>query len=173
MNKKLLHITAFACCCLLFLQSAHGQVSTKIHPKKVSFVNNIFNRVKSSVTVSKQDSTIKATVINAKSVVPFIEYEGKVIRNVTTQELGFEKAFTETSKRINYYGTKILNKLHTDTYDWVIRDNLFIKKGSRLNPYLLSDNERYLRSLEFIQDARVLVKPVKGTKDSVDIVVIT
>ncbi len=173
MNKKLLHITAIACCCLLFLQPANGQDSTKIHLKKVSFVNNIFKRVKSSVTVSKQDSIIKATVINAKSVVPFIEYEGKIIRNVTTQELGFEKVFTDTSKRINYYGTKMLNKLHTNTYDWVIRYNLFIKKGSRLNPYLLSDNERYLRSLEFIQDARVLVKPVKGSKDSVDILVIT
>jgi outer membrane protein assembly factor BamA len=67
----------------------------------------------------------------------------------------------------------LLNTLHVDTYDWVIRDNLFIKKGTLLNPYLISDNERYLRSLEFIQDARILVKPVKGTNDSVDLVVIT
>jgi hypothetical protein len=173
MRKKMLHMTLVACCIGLSIQLVQGQDNNKTPGKKSQFFHNIFKRVKSSVTVSKPDSAIKATVLNTKSVVPFIEYQGKVIRSVTTQELGFEKVFTDTSNRINYYGTRILNALHTNTYDWVIRHNLFIKKGSRLNPYLLSDNERYLRSLEFIQDARVLVKPIKGTADSVDIIVIT
>lgn len=173
MNKKWLHIAFVLCCILFFIQMVQAQDHKKIPKKKSQFFNNIFNRVKSSITASPADSTIKATVLNSKSVIPFIEYQGKVIRSITTQELGFEKVFTDTSKPINYYGTRILNALHTDTYDWVIRDNLFIKKGSRLNPYVLSDNERYLRSLEFIQDARVVVKPIKGTTDSVDIVVIT
>lgn len=173
MNKRPLHIVILLCSVLLSIQSVHAQNNKKAHRKKGQFFNNIFNRIKGSITVSQPDSAVKATVLNAKSVVPFIEYEGKIIRNVTTEELGFEKIFNDTSKRINYYGTRILNALHTNTYDWVIRHNLFIKKGSRLNPYLLSDNERYLRSLEFIQDARVLVKPINGTVDSVDIVVIT
>ncbi|MCW3106519.1 MAG: hypothetical protein JWQ09_1025 [Segetibacter sp.] len=173
MNKKRLHIVIVLSCLLFSMQSVQAQDNKKIPRKKSQFFNNIFKRVKSSVTVSPPDSVIKATVLNTKSVIPFIEYQGKVIRSVTTKELGFERIFTDTSKPINYYGTRILNALHTDTYDWVIRDNLFIKKGSRLNPYLLSDNERYLRSLEFIQDARVVVKPIKGTTDSVDIVVIT
>lgn len=158
-------------CLILFIQTIHGQ--EKPHRKKNQFLHNIFNRIKSSITVSKPDSAIKATVLNTKSVNPFSEYEGKVIRNIKTEELGFEKVFTDTSRSINYYGTRILNALHTDTYDWVIRDNLFIKKNTILNPYLLSDNERFLRSLEFIQDARILVKPIKGNPDSVDIVVVT
>lgn len=172
MNKKLLYV-AVVLCCTLCMQAVQAQDKKKPAEKKNHFFNNIFNRVKSSITVSPPDSAIKATVLNAKSVIPFVEYQGKVIRSITTRELGFEKVFTDTSKRLNYYGTRILNALHTDTYDWVIRHNLFIKKGSRLNPYLLSDNERYLRSLEFIQDARVIVKPIEGTTDSVDIVVIT
>ncbi len=170
MKKKSLHII-FSLLCLLFIQSIHAQ--EKHGRKGNQFIHNIFNRIKSSITVSKPDSTIKATVLNTKSVIPFSEYEGKVIRNIKTEELGFEKAFTDTSRSLNYYGTRLLNSLHTDTYDWVIRDNLFIKKGTVLNPYLLSDNERYLRSLEFIQDARILVKPIKGNPDSVDIVVVT
>lgn len=173
MNTKCAHIILAFFGILLFTQQIHGQETKKHIRKKNQFLHNIFTRIKSSVTVSKTDSTIKATVLNTKSVIPFNEFSGKVIRTVTTEELGFEKKFTDTSKRFNYYGTRILNALHTDTYDWVIRDNLFIKKGSRLNPYLISDNERYLRSLEFIQDARIVVKPVKGSEDSVDIVVIT
>ncbi|MGI8637562.1 MAG: hypothetical protein ACR2KZ_19365, partial [Segetibacter sp.] len=141
--------------------------------KKSRFFNNIFNKVKNSITVSPPDSSVKATVLNTKSVVPFIEHQGKLIRSIITQEMGFEKVFTDTSQMLTYYGTKILNALHTDTYDWVIRHNLFIKEGSRLNPYLLSDNERYLRSLEFLPDARVFIRNIKGTKASVDVVVIT
>jgi hypothetical protein len=157
----------------LSLQSAQAQNKIKHTHKKGQFFNNIFKKIKNSITVSPPDSAVKATVLNTKSVVPFIEHQGKVIRMVFTREMGFEKVFTDTSQLLTYYGTRILNALHTDTYDWVIRDNLFIKEGSRLNPYLLADNERYLRSLEFIQDARVLVRAVKGTKDSVDVLVIT
>src|SRR3954454_18724116 len=171
MKKKFLHIIFSFLGLAIFIQSMEGQENE--HPKREQFLHNIFKKIKSSITVSKPDSTIKATVLNTKSVNPFSEYEGKVIRSIKTEELGFEKVFTDTSKTINYYGTRILNALHTDTYDWVINDNLFIKKGTKLNPYLLSDNERYLRSLEFIQDARILVKPIKGNKDSVDIVVVT
>ena len=158
---------------VLSVHFASAQNGKKLPAKKTQFFNNIFNKVKSSITVSPQDSTVNATVLNTKSVIPFIEYEGKIIRLVHTEELGFEKVFTDTSKFLNYYGTKLLNKLHVDTYDWVIRDNLFIKKGSRLNPYLVSDNERYLRSLEFIQDARIIVRPVNGSTDSVDVFVFT
>ena len=170
--KKYLRII-FTCFCLFLFNQTHAQEKEKLQRKKNQFFHNIFKRVKSSITAAKPDSATKATILNTKSVIPFNEHRGKVIRSITTQELGFEKIFTDTSKLINYYGTRILNALHTDTYDWVIRDNLFIKKGSRLNPYMLSDNERYLRSLEFIQDARILVKPIIGNADSVDIVVIT
>lgn len=173
MNKKVLHIIFVLSCLVVILSNAQAQDTKKQTRKRGQFFNNIFKKVRSSITVSKPDSVIKATVLNTKSEIPFNQHRGKVIRSIKTEELGFERVFTDTSKTINYYGTRILNALHTDTYDWVIRDNLFIKKGSRLNPYLLSDNERYLRSLEFIQDARILVKPVPGTEDSVDILIVT
>jgi hypothetical protein len=66
----------------------------------------------------------------------------------------------------------LLDALHSDTKEWVIKDNLFINEGEELNAYKLADNERYLRTLNFIQDARILVRPVRGT-DSVDIEVVT
>ena len=141
--------------------------------KTKRFFSNIFNRAKSAVFVSKQDSINKATVINAKAVVPFIEFQGKIIRSIKTTEYTFDRIFTDTTTRINHFGTKVLNALHTQTNGWVIRDNLFFKQGDSLNPYLISDNERHLRSLQFIQDARIVVKNVKGSFDSVDLEVIT
>lgn len=174
MKQRLIYTSsAIIVCILLFAQMTHAQETKKPAKKKNQFLHNIFTRIKSSITVSTPDSAIKATVLNGKSVVPFMEYNGKIIRSITTEEVGFEKIFTDTSRLIEYYGNRVLNALHTKTYDWVIRHNLFIKEGTPLNPYLLSDNERYLRSLEFIQDARVVVKRIKGVKDSIDIVVIT
>lgn len=137
------------------------------------FFNNIFHQLKNAVTVSRSDSLTRTILLNTKSEAPFLRYQGKIIRHIYTEEMGFEKTFTDTTKRIAYFGTRILNALHTNTKDWVIRDNLFIQENTRLNPYKVADNERYLRSINFIQDARILVKPVQGSRDSIDLLVIT
>lgn len=171
MRTQLIIIPALFACLLSYV-SLHAQ-DTLRRPKQNKFLHNIFKRVVSSVTTSKQDSTIKATVLNKVRERSYTEFEGKIIRKISIKELGFEKVFTDTSKTIKYYGTRILNYLHKDTYDWVIRDNLFIKEGMNLNSYMVADNERYLRSLEFIQDARIIAKPIAHNKDSVDLEVIT
>ena len=63
--------------------------------------------------------------------------------------------------------------MHRNTREWVIRNNLFIKEKTGLNPYITADNERHLRSLEFIQDARILVKRIPNEPDSIDLIVVT
>ena len=42
-----------------------------------------------------------------------------------------------------------------------------------MSPYILGDNERHLRDLPYLQDARIEVRPIRGTRDSVDVVVFT
>jgi len=128
---------------------------------------NAFRRSPSS------DSVNNAKAINQKSETPFLPYAGKGIRHIYVRELGFDVSFADTATHIDYFGTRILNRLHRNTRQWVIRDNLYIKEKTKLNPYIIADNERYLRSLEYIQDARIVVRPVAGEKDSVDIFVFT
>ena len=137
-----------------------------------SFLNNIFQQVRHAVTANKKDSINRLTVLNTKSESPYISYQGKIIRNITTNELGFSKTLQDTSNRIRYIGNRIVNRMHRNTRGWVIRNHLFIKENTPLNAYLLADNERYLRSLDFIRDARILVKPIPGS-DSVDVEVVT
>ncbi len=126
-----------------------------------------------AVTRSHPDSAFPVDVLQHKSEDPFLPYDGKGIRHITIQMFGFEKTFDDTSRGINYFGTKILNNLHRDTREWVIWNNLFFKVKDPLDAYLLADNERYLRSLEFIQDARILVDCIEDEPDSVDVTVIT
>ncbi|MEJ7767436.1 MAG: hypothetical protein WKF89_06475 [Chitinophagaceae bacterium] len=176
--KGLLHqlfSIVWGTCFLLISFNAFSQDkdTTKTTPKRQRFLHNIFQQARKAVTVSKKDSANRAVLINTRSEIPFQLHHGKIIRNIITSEFGFEKTFTDTTRRIAYFGTRILNSLHTDTRPWVIRNNLFIKSNTELNAYLLGDNERYLRSLDFIQDARIIVRPIPGIADSIDIEVIT
>ena len=123
-----------------------------------------------AITISHSD-TIQS--INSLSESPFLPYYGKIIRHIIINRFGFEKTFSDTTSQINYAGTKLLNIFHQDSREWVIRDNLFIEEGTAVDAYKMADNERFLRSLEFIQDARILIKPIRGDNDSVDVVVVT
>jgi hypothetical protein len=138
-----------------------------------SFINNIFADAKNSLKHNPGDTLNHDIILFTKSEQAFKKYEGRIIRYIEIRRFDFERSFTDTSNRITFVGTKILNALHTDTREWVVRQNLYIKEGTPLNPYKLADNERYLRTLDFIQDTRVFVTPVPGGKDSVDILIIT
>ena len=125
-----------------------------------------------AVTRSTGNDTGQA-VLNIKVEDPYIPYMEKKIRTIHIKQLGFESPINDTSNRISYVGTKLLNSTHRNTRDWVIRDNLFIKEGDPVSPFRMADNERFLRSLNFIQDARIIIKEIPGNEDSVDVEVIT
>jgi hypothetical protein len=153
---------------LLINPQSFGQATDSAN-KSGTKNNNIFRLMMNAVTRSQGDSSAKAI----RSADQFLPYQSKGIRHVYVTKFGFDKLFTDTSKRLNYFGTRILNHLHKDSRDWVIRDNLFIKEQTALDAYKLADNERYLRTLNFIQDARIEIVKIYGEPDSVDIIVIT
>jgi hypothetical protein len=64
------------------------------------------------------------------------------------------------------------NTLHTSTSRRIILNNLFFSPGDTLYPYLLADNETFLRNLTYLQDARITVKQIQDNTDSVDVIVI-
>ena len=137
--------------------------------------NNIFQFFRNAITKGRPDSVTNINMmapINTKAESPFKVYEGKIIRHIYIRGYGFEQTFTDTARRLQYAGTRILNHLHRKTRDWVIRDAMFVKEGTPVDAYRLADNERLIRSLNFIQDARILVTPLSESPDSVDLVVV-
>jgi hypothetical protein len=105
--------------------------------------------------------------------VPFQRFRGRIIRNIYISALDFGVSIKDTSKKLNNSLTRIANAMHRKSRNNVIRNNLFFKEGQKLSPYVLGDNERHLRDLAYLQDARITVRPVRGAPDSVDIVVYT
>ncbi len=109
----------------------------------------------------------------AKIENPFLAYKGKIIRSIESVQLGFQYDIDDTSRIKNDFGVRIAQTFHKNSTKNVIEKNLFFKKGDRLSPYLLADNERYLRELVYIKDARILVDFADDNTDSVDVVVLT
>lgn len=102
---------------------------------------------------------------------PFNQYKDRIIRNIRIEVTEF--GITDTSRRFNNKLKRISDKFHRRTRDFVIRNNLFFSQNDRLAPYVLGDNERHLRDLPFTRDARIIVQPVSGTEDSVDVLIVT
>lgn len=108
-----------------------------------------------------------------KLVNRYLAFKGKTIRSVILAQLDFGYNVYDTSDVRSTFGTRIANRLHFKSTDRLISNNLFFKPGEKLYPFLLADNERYLRELVFIQDARILVEYAESSTDSVDVVVLT
>ncbi len=108
-----------------------------------------------------------------KVVDPFLAFKGMVIRSITIAPTGFNKAKTDTAKGFKKIAADVADAFHKNTLPAVIRKNLFFKEGDRLLPLLLSDNEKFLRDLPYIGDALIVVQPIPGYLNSVDIVIVT
>ncbi len=112
-------------------------------------------------------------ILNTKSEEAFLPYDGKVIRKIIVNHIGFDKSITDTTRNAMNTMVKIANALHKNSKEWVVRDHIFFQEKKLLNPYKLADNERFLRDLDFILDARIFVVPLSSTDDSVDVLVLT
>ncbi len=132
--------------------------------------NRLTKRLYDFVIVSPY--TIENKRITATSDEGYLIHSGKKIRKITIQRLNvfgtnINNPASIDSKKID----NILNKTHINTNENIIRKNLLFSEGDKLSPLTLSDNERILRQLSFIDDARIMIVPVSD--DEVDIVVVT
>ncbi len=149
------------------LESKSMYDSLYIWAEKRPFINNILRLI---VTQNSANETEEGANTNSES--RFVPYSGKTIRNIRLAKADpfgpgiNDTVFSETTSLENF-----LNKTHSKTRDKVILNNLLMDKGDQLDPYKVSDNERILRNLPFIQDARLIIIPI--SVNEVDILVLT
>ena len=166
-----------AICCLV-TQISFSQQGDSVEIIEIDTTDNIIDKVKDTklskeVLKSVRKKPEAENFINIKSEAAFLPFEGKYIRQILINHVGFERSLTDSSKNVKNTLVKIGNALHSNSKEWMIRDHVFFREKKPLNPYLLADNERYLRDLNFIVDARIYVMPLSSTEDSVDVLVVT
>jgi len=168
MIKQCCYICIFLSACLFI----HKPVAAQGDPTK----NDTFFLAKKKGLLGRFGKSISRTPPDEAPVKvenPFLQYKGKIIRSIEKVILGFQYDIDDTSRIKNDLGVRLAKTFHRNTTKNVIEKNLFFKTGDILSPYLLADNERYLRELVIVKDARIYVEYAEGTTDSVDVVVVT
>ncbi len=101
-----------------------------------------------------------------------IDVNGKVVGQIIIQGLDiFGPSVNDTTSDKTNGFSRLANELHFYTRERVIRNRLILQEGDRLTPDLLLDNERLLRELPYIRDARFIVQPANG--DTVNLLLVT
>lgn len=145
---------------LLFLDSLKARSSKYLFTRKLYDLIIVSN----TPVIKKQ--------ITTTSDISFLNHSGKKIRKIYIQRLNVFGADIDNPVNNNPNLTKnLLNKTHINTNEFIIRKNLLFSEGDTISPLIFSDNERILRQLSFIDDARIIVVPVSD--EEADIIVIT
>jgi hypothetical protein len=101
-------------------------------------------------------------------------FKGKTIGSITVKSLKvFGQTFDDTLSNTDVWVERVGNKLHSNSNLKVIRKNLWIMEGQSLDPDVLADNERFLRSLPYMKDVRFIITQRQLDNNIVDILILT
>jgi hypothetical protein len=117
----------------------------------------------------------KAEILNySLSIHEFTPYKDKIIRNIKYQQLEvLGQNVLDLSEKPDNWFEKLINALHIKTQKNIIENNVIFHTGENVDPTILADNERIIRKMPNIHDARIIPISLNSTNDSVDILVVT
>lgn len=114
------------------------------------------------------------TTFTAKSEAMYQKHEGKTIRKIMIRRMGpFSNSIYDTTRRFQNNFEYWADELHLDTKEWVIRNYLLFQPKDTVNIYQIADNERVLRQLPFLLDARIYIQAIPHNSSEVNILVLT
>jgi hypothetical protein len=107
------------------------------------------------------------------SETPFLKYNNAIVKSISFRQLDvFGPTVSDTARKATTWLEKAGNKLHFKTNEKILINNLLVKTDQPLNALVLSDNERIIRDLPYIEDVRFHIIPNTPNADTVDIIVV-
>ncbi len=149
------------------------------HNRNHLLLDSLKAKVSNSLLASKiynliviQDNPAVKRAINDETEARYSGFSGKRIRKIEIRRLdvfgtNINNPFYSEPTGIE----KLLNKTHFSTNESIIRKNLLFSEGDTINPLIISDNERIIRQLPYISDARIVVGDAGD--EGVDVLVIS
>ncbi len=172
-NKKNTLFFIFSLLLLFFNLLPNLLLSQNNEQDSVFFLANkkgLLGKIGKSVSISNLPPALPGTGA-VKNEDEFLPYKGKIIRNIFIQKIGFNKSIYDTANSNSSFLNNLGDALHTSTKRRIIRNNLFFSEGDSLQPNLMADNDKFIRDLSFLQDAKIRVDVLNIHPDSVDIIV--
>jgi hypothetical protein len=162
MNKKIfLQILFIAIVGQLFLmQNIYAQI-------------NLLEKAQKAIT-GKAESMTDSTKTNLlKQIRTLNSYAGKRINSITIEQQNFTMTIDSKESNLKDFFTKIGNKLYYKSNKRAIRENLFFKEWDVFDPSIIAYNEKWLRDLSYIQDAKINAIVTSYDTNQVDLIVVT
>ena len=93
-----------------------------------------------------------------KSEQAFLPHKGLIIEKIVLKKVAvISGSVHDTTKQITTWAGRVIDKAHIYSKDRIILNNLLFNKADKISAFVLADNERLLRSLPFIEDAKIIV----------------
>jgi hypothetical protein len=167
-KDTIIHVSASFVPALVFRKD---KTITLYDSLKLKASRTIFTKALYDLVIVSPDTANKKKIENS-SQENFKEYSGKRIRKIQIERLNVFGTEVNNPGYYNPNGTqRILNSTHINTNESIISKYLLFSEGDTLSPLELSDNERIIRQLPFINDARIIVIPVSS--EEADILIVT
>jgi len=169
----------------LFISISYGllaQTNFKSN-NNVKKVSNIFpkskwtDQIKNKILKGISGGSLSLIDDNREVIANNIEflhpYDGKEINTIIIEQHNFSTNINLPQLNKKDFFTQLANKLHISSKDETIRKNLFFKPNDSFNPIIIAYNEKWLRDLPFLQDARIIASILPYDTNKVDIHVIS
>ena len=151
--------------------SAQDKVGNNVQP---SFFNSfLINKIKQSITGNAISMIDTNKIVLDNSIELLSKHAGKQINNIIIEQHNFSTNINLPQLVSKNFFTRTANKLHSISDEETIRKNLFFHENDTLNPTIIAYNEKWLRDLSYIQDARIMASLLLYDTNKVDIYVIT
>lgn len=147
--------------------SVYNKIYTISQEKKFyKFLHKILFRSVDASEISNKKRQNSASI----ALIPYSNYNCKIIRNITIETLD---PFGFSVENKNNFPTnkleKIGNSLHIKTKNWTIRNLLLFNKNEELDSLLIKESERLIRGQRYVRSVKILPVAIPNCKDSIDV----
>jgi hypothetical protein len=148
---------------LLGIGKLHAQAETLLHSKADSSFfsfkkKGIIKKLKDAIWIDAPKFETQSNIAVIKNETRFNRFKGKIINQIEVNNVSYSTSFFDTSIKGNELKHAVEVALYNNTTSKTMLKNLFFSTGDSLSPYLLADNEKFLREITFIQDASIHVE---------------
>lgn len=129
--------------------------------------------VEKAITGKSIPMTDSSRIYIFNNIASLTSYAGKRINSITIEQHNFLSSIDSKESNIKDIFSKIGNKMQSNSKKRAIRENIFFKEWDVFDPSIIAYNEKWLRDLSYIQDAKILAMITPYDTNQVDIIVVT
>jgi len=134
---------------------------------------NLIEKVKNVVTGKPHAMTDSTRINLLKQIRSLQSYTGKRINSITIEQHDFLTSIDSKDSKMKDLFSKLGNSLQSNSKSRAIKENLFFKEWDVFDPSIIAYNEKWLRDLSYIQDAKILAMITPYDTNQVDVIVVT